>query len=154
MNQKVDEANIEAVQQHQLPRGDFIEQQHVHQQIVHSAQQIMEKTDSLKIAAISHAEAIGRNVRDQLTAMQTLVRSCIQAVSLTYDSRTQLNIFEQCKTVIEADVQMMLATKDSGGNPKAVELHTYVEQSAEQLTGALVDLQVCLCIILLVFFLH
>lgn len=141
LNQKVDEANIEAVQQHQLPRGDFIEQQHVHQQIVHSAQQIMEKTDSLKIAAISHAEAIGRNVRDQLTAMQTLVRSCIQAVSLTYDSRTQLNIFEQCKTVIEADVQMMLATKDSGGNPKAVELHTYVEQSAEQLTGALVDLQ-------------
>jgi talin len=87
----------------------------------------------LKIAAISHAEAIGRSVREHLYAVQTLVHSTIKAASMSYDTKTQVNLFEQCKTVIEADVQMMLSTKDSGGNPKAVELHTYVEQSAEQL---------------------
>lgn len=35
----------------------------------------------------------------------------------------------------------MYATKDSGGNPKAVELHTIVEDSADWQRTALVDLQ-------------
>jgi hypothetical protein len=64
--------------------------------------------------AISHAEAIGRNVRQQLGSAQTLAQACIQAASLSYDSRTQTNLFEQCKTVLEASIQLMFATKDSG----------------------------------------
>lgn len=34
----------------------------------------------------------------------------------------------------------MFAIKDAGGNPKAVELHTIVEESAEQQRLALIDL--------------
>jgi hypothetical protein len=35
----------------------------------------------------------------------------------------------------------MFATKDSGGNPKAVELHSIVEESAEQQRLSLIELQ-------------
>lgn len=39
------------------------------------------------------------------------------------------------------NVQMLYAAKDSGGNPKARELHIIVEESAEQLREAITDLQ-------------
>uniref|UniRef100_A0A914HYR3 Talin n=1 Tax=Globodera rostochiensis TaxID=31243 RepID=A0A914HYR3_GLORO len=137
--QQVDDATIAAARE-ELPRADTSVDS-THQQILHSAQQIMNSIDPLKISAISHAEAIGRNVRQQIASIQTLVAASVQAASLSYDSRTQSNLFEQCKTVLEASLQMMYATKDSGGNPKAVELHTIVEESAEQQRVALNDLQ-------------
>uniref|UniRef100_A0A183BVZ7 FERM domain-containing protein n=1 Tax=Globodera pallida TaxID=36090 RepID=A0A183BVZ7_GLOPA len=137
--QQVDDATIAAARE-ELPRADTSVDS-THQQILHSSQQIMNSIDPLKISAISHAEAIGRNVRQQIASIQTLVAASVQAASLSYDSRTQSNLFEQCKTVLEASLQMMYATKDSGGNPKAVELHTIVEESAEQQRLALTDLQ-------------
>ena len=62
-----------------LLRSDTNER-HVHQQILYSAQQTLDKIDPLKITAISHAEAIGRIVREQLAAIQTLVNSTIQVI--------------------------------------------------------------------------
>ncbi|KAL3090978.1 hypothetical protein niasHS_007353 [Heterodera schachtii] len=137
--QQIDDAAIAAARE-ELARAETAVDS-AHQQIQHSAQQILNSIDPLKISAISHAEAIGRNVRQQIASIQTLVVACVQAASLSYDSRTQSNLFEQCKTVLEASLQMMYATKDSGGNPKAVELHTIVEESAEQQRLALTDLQ-------------
>lgn len=65
----------------------------------------------------------------------------MQTATQAFDSRTQINLFEQCKTVIEAEIQFFFAVKDSGGNPKAVEMHPIVEESAEQLAIAVADLQ-------------
>ncbi|CAK5082389.1 unnamed protein product [Meloidogyne enterolobii] len=137
--QQVDNAFMAAAHNEQ-PRVEATTES-THQQILHSLRQMLDIIDPLKIAAISHAEAIGRNVRQQLASAQTLAQACIQAALLSYDSRTQANVFEQCKTVLESSIQLMFATKDSGGNPKAVELHTIVEESAEQQQSALLDLQ-------------
>uniref|UniRef100_A0A1I8B1N6 Vinculin n=1 Tax=Meloidogyne hapla TaxID=6305 RepID=A0A1I8B1N6_MELHA len=137
--QQVDNACMAAAHNEQ-PRIDATTES-THQQILHSSRQMLDIIDPLKIAAISHAEAIGRNVRQQLASAQTLAQACIQSALLSYDSRTQATIFEQCKTVLESSIQLMFATKDSGGNPKAVELHTIVEESAEQQQSALLDMQ-------------
>jgi talin len=76
-----------------------------------------------------------------LASAQTLTQSCIQSALLSFDSRTQASLFEQCKTVLESSIQLMFATKDSGGNPKAIELHSIVEESADQQKSAILDLQ-------------
>lgn len=138
--QEIDSAAIASQQQNSGQRNVSAEQL-VRQHILHSSQTLLDRIDVLKNAAIGHAEAIGHSVREHMNCIETLVHSCIQAANLSYDLRTQINLFEQCKTVIEAEIQMFFATKDSGGNPKAVELHTIVEESAEQLATAIGDLQ-------------
>jgi hypothetical protein len=137
--QQVDNACIAAANDKQ-PRVD-VSIENAHQQILHSSRQMLDLIDPLKIAAISHADDISRNVCQQLASAQTLTQACIQSALLSYDSRTQASLFEQCKTVLESSIQLMFATKDSGGNPKAIELHTIVEESADQQKSAILDLQ-------------
>ncbi|KAI1704656.1 diphthamide synthase domain-containing protein [Ditylenchus destructor] len=75
------------------------------------------------------------------SCIETLVQSSVQTATQSFDSRTQTNLFEQCKTVIEAEIQFFFAVKDSVGNPKAVGMHSIVGESAEQLAIAVGDLQ-------------
>lgn len=58
-----------------------------------------------------------------MNTIEPLVQSSIQAASLSYDAQSQAVLFDQCKTVVEAELELMLAAKDAGGNPKAVALH-------------------------------
>lgn len=62
-----------------------------------------------------------------MTTIEPLVQSSIQAASLSYDAQSQTVLFDQCKTVVEAELELMLAAKDAGGNPKAMELHRDVD---------------------------
>lgn len=55
-----------------------------------------------------------------MVAIEPLVKSAIDAASATYDTKSQNIIFEQCKTIIEAELQMVYACKDAGGNPKVI----------------------------------
>lgn len=81
-------------------------EQRVHQQILHASQTLSDKIEHLKTAAISRAEEIGYTVREHMTAIEPLVQSSIQAASIA-DSRTQSNLFDQCKTVVEAEIQVL-----------------------------------------------
>ncbi|TKR83174.1 hypothetical protein L596_016804 [Steinernema carpocapsae] len=117
--QQVDNASMAAVQQ-QLPRTTVTEQR-VHQQILHGVQSLRNSVLPLQQAATGQAEQIGRCVREQMSTMDSLVQSCIQAASISPNERQQTALFDQCKTVVEAETQLMYACKDAAGNPKAVE---------------------------------
>ena len=136
---QVDDATM-AASLGQLPRSTITERR-VQEQIQHASQSLIDQIPPLVNAATRHAEEIGHTVREHMTLIEPLVQSSIQAASLTYDSRAQESLLEQCKTVTEAELQILYATKDSGGNPKAKELHTIVEETAQQLTEAVTDLQ-------------
>lgn len=136
---QIDRACIDACQD-QLPRSSVTEQR-VHQQILHACQSLYDRIEPLRDAAIGHSEGLGHTVREHMAAIEPLVQSCIQAASITYDTKAQSAMFDQCKTVVEAELQMIYACKDAGGNPKARDLHVVVDESANQLRDALTDMQ-------------
>uniref|UniRef100_A0A915B5P5 FERM domain-containing protein n=1 Tax=Parascaris univalens TaxID=6257 RepID=A0A915B5P5_PARUN len=136
---QIDRASIDAFQD-QLARS-VVTEQRVHQQILHACQSVYDRIEPLRDAAVGHSEGLGHCVREHMAAIEPLVQSCVQAASITYDTKAQSTFFEQCKTVVEAELQMIYACKDAGGNPKARELHVVVEESASQLRDALTDMQ-------------
>lgn len=76
------------------------------------------RIEPLREAAIGHSEELGHRVHEHMEAMEPLVQSSIQAASVTYDTKSLTVIFEQCKTVIEAELQMLYACRNISGNPK------------------------------------
>lgn len=138
MIKTIDDSSYAACQG-QLPRSTITESR-VHEQIQHASQSLIDRIPPLVHAAISQAEEIAHNVREHMQLMESLIQSSIQAASLTDDQNVQTNLFEQCKTVAEAELDLFNASKDSRGNPKAQSLHTVVQESGEQLREALTDL--------------
>lgn len=72
----------------------------------------------MRDAAVGRSEGLGHAVREHMAAIEPLVQSSIQSASITYDSKAQSVVFDQCKTVVEAELEMVYACKDAGGNPK------------------------------------
>ncbi|VDP18062.1 unnamed protein product, partial [Onchocerca flexuosa] len=139
MIQQIDRASMDAFQD-QLPRGAITEQR-VHQQILHACQSIYDRIELLREAAIGHSEELGHRVHEHMEAIVPLVQSSIQAASITYDTKSLTTIFEQCKTVVEAELQMLYACRNITANPKAHDLHVVLYDSASQLRDALTEMQ-------------
>lgn len=73
--------------------------------------------------------------------VQPLAASACEAAAIARDSRQQAELFDKCRTVVEAELQMMYACRDSAGNPKATEAHARVDEAAAQLKDALDDMR-------------
>ncbi|VIO95611.1 Talin 1, putative [Brugia malayi] len=139
MIQQIDRASMDALQD-QLPRG-VITEQRVHQQILHACQSLYDRIELLREATIGHSEELGHCVHEHMEAIEPLVQSSIQAASVTYDTKSLTTIFEQCKTVVEAELQMLYACRNVTRNPKARDLHVILSDSASQLRDALAEMQ-------------
>uniref|UniRef100_A0A915Q6F4 FERM domain-containing protein n=1 Tax=Setaria digitata TaxID=48799 RepID=A0A915Q6F4_9BILA len=139
MIQQIDRASMDAFQD-QLPRS-IITEQRVHQQILHACQSLYDRIDPLREATTGHSEELGHRIHEHMEAMEALVQSSIQAASISYDTKSLTAIFEQCKTVVEAELQMLYACKNVSGNPKARDLHVVLNDNANQLRDALTEMQ-------------
>ncbi|CAJ0956652.1 unnamed protein product, partial [Mesorhabditis belari] len=113
----------------------------VHQQILHYSQNLHDKVEPLRSAAIDKSEELAHQVDEHWQLTQPLVDAAVQAATSSQDSHSQLKLFDQCRTVVEAELQMMYACKDSAGNPRATEAHSRVEESAQQYREALTDMR-------------
>ncbi|KHJ97749.1 I/LWEQ domain protein [Oesophagostomum dentatum] len=113
----------------------------IHQSILYSAQSLAEKVDELRTAAVCKGEALPHCVEAHWETVQPLAASACEAAAIARDSRQQAELFDKCRTVVEAELQMMYACRDSAGNPKAVEAHSRVDEAAAQLKDALDDIR-------------
>ncbi|CAI4221289.1 unnamed protein product [Auanema sp. JU1783] len=113
----------------------------IHQQILHATQSLSERVDSLRTAAISKGEDLAHCVEEHWNLIQPLAASACDGAAIAVDSQQQAELFDKCRTVVEAELQMMYACRDSGGNPKALEHHSRVDESAAQLRDALADMR-------------
>uniref|UniRef100_A0A914UKX2 Talin 1 n=1 Tax=Plectus sambesii TaxID=2011161 RepID=A0A914UKX2_9BILA len=136
----VDQASLAAYNQSLPARNDKSDQGY-HQQILQAASQIQERIEGLSIAAKREAENLGHRVSQEMGHFEPLVDGCVGAASLSYNDKQQISLFDQCKTVAEAQLQLLYACKDAGGNPKARDFHTAVDEAAGQLREALTELQ-------------
>uniref|UniRef100_A0A0N4ZUP8 FERM domain-containing protein n=1 Tax=Parastrongyloides trichosuri TaxID=131310 RepID=A0A0N4ZUP8_PARTI len=124
----------------QQSRSHSLEQR-FQQQIIHASQSIIDRIEPLKIAAKSKAEEISHIVQEHMLAMESLIQSGIQAASSAPNLKIQNDLFSYCKKAVEGEFQLISATKDSGGNPKAIELHNLVDESGSHIYETLTDIQ-------------
>lgn len=54
-----------------------------------------------------------------------------------FDSKQQMCILDQTKTVAECALQLVYASKEAGGNPKATHAHPDVEDAADTMKDTL-----------------
>ncbi|VDN22388.1 unnamed protein product [Cylicostephanus goldi] len=113
----------------------------IHQSILCTAQALAEKVDELRTAAVCKGEALPHCVEAHWETVQPLAASACEAAAIARDSRQQAELFDKCRTVVEAELQMMYACRDAAGNPKAVEAHSRVDEAAAMLKDALDDIR-------------
>ncbi|KAL6268430.1 hypothetical protein P5V15_001566 [Pogonomyrmex californicus] len=137
---ELDAASLSAVSQALIPRRENTVQGFT-DQMESSASELREKLEPLRTAAKYEAENVGHAVNQIALYSEPLVSGAIGAASNMVHSKQQMVLLDQTKTVAESALQLIYITKESGGNPKAVALHTEVDETVESTKDALQELQ-------------
>ncbi|XP_018045187.1 PREDICTED: talin-1 isoform X3 [Atta colombica] len=137
---ELDAASLSAVSQALMSRRENTVQGFT-DQMESSASELREKLEPLRIAAKYEAENVGHAVNQIALYSEPLVSGAIGAASNMVHSKQQMVLLDQTKTVAESALQLIYITKESGGNPKAVALHTEVDETVESTKDALQELQ-------------
>ncbi|XP_076679087.1 talin_middle and talin-RS domain-containing protein rhea isoform X2 [Andrena cerasifolii] len=137
---ELDAASLSAVSQALVPRRENTVQGFT-DQMESSASELREKLEPLRTAAKYEAENVGHAVNQVALYCEPLVSGAIGAASNMVHSKQQMMLLDQTKTVAESAVQLVCVTKESGGNPKAINLHTEVDETVESMKDALQELQ-------------
>ncbi|KAJ8983101.1 hypothetical protein NQ317_001844 [Molorchus minor] len=110
------------------------------QQVERSAAELFNTIEPLRHAAKYEAENIGHAVNQMVQFFEPLVQSTIGAASNMTNSKQQEQLLDQAKSVTESALQFVYATKDCGGNPKAVNIHPDIDECANSTRDTLQDL--------------
>ncbi|CAL1678131.1 unnamed protein product [Lasius platythorax] len=137
---ELDAASLSAVSQALLPRRENTVQGFT-DQMESSASELREKLEPLRTAAKYEAENVGHAVNQIALYSEPLVSGAIGAASNMVHSKQQMVLLDQTKTVAESALQLIYVTKESAGNPKAVALHSEVDETVESTKDALQELQ-------------
>lgn len=105
-----------------------------------SASEILDVIEPLRYAAKGEAEKLGHTVSQAVGYLDPLVQSCIAGASHTLHSKRQMALLDQTKTVAEGMLQLVYASKQAAGNPKAVHAHGDVDEAADNTRDALQEL--------------
>ena len=95
-------------------------------QMLNSARQLLELIEPVRKASKSRAEDIGHLVFTMAGYLPSLSNGAIGTASKTLNSKRQMAILDQTKTVTEVALQLTYAAKEGGGNSK-VQTHGNVQ---------------------------
>ncbi|XP_048515080.1 talin-1 isoform X2 [Athalia rosae] len=137
---ELDAASLSVVSQALVPRKENTVQGFT-DQMESSASELREKLEPLRSAAKYGAEHVGHAVSQIALYSEPLVTGAIGAASNMVHSKQQMVLLDQTKTVAESTLQLIYVAKESGGNPKAVNLHAEVDETVESTKDALRELQ-------------
>ncbi|KAL6421998.1 hypothetical protein ACFW04_010831 [Cataglyphis niger] len=137
---ELDAASLSAVSQALVPRRENTVQGFT-DQMESSASELREKLEPLRTAAKYEAENVGHAVSQIALYSEPLVSGAIGAASNMVHSKQQMVLLDQTKTVAESALQLIYVTKESAGNPKAIALHSEVDETVESTKDALQELQ-------------
>jgi talin len=136
----LDTASLNAVSQTFVPQKENTSQGFI-DQMDSTTCELLDKLEFLGNAAKYEAENIGHAVTQVVLYCEALVYSGIGSASYMMQSKQQMMLLDQTKTVAESILQLMIVTKESGGNPKAINFHNDVDESIESTKESLQELQ-------------
>ncbi|XP_043467434.1 talin-1 isoform X2 [Leptopilina heterotoma] len=137
---ELDDASLRAVSQSLIPHRENTMQGFT-DQMESSASELREKLEPLRNAAKYEAENVGHSVNQVALYCEPLISGAIGGASNMVHTKQQMVLLNQTKTVAESILQLVYVTKESGGNPKAVNLHAEVDETVESSKDALQELQ-------------
>lgn len=105
------------------------------------ASELNDKLEVLRKSAKCEAENVGHTVTQIALYCESLVNNGIGSASHMVQSKQQIIVLEQTKTVVECILQLLYVTKESGGNPKAINLHSDVDDSVDSTKESIQELQ-------------
>ncbi|XP_059352131.1 talin-2-like isoform X2 [Daphnia carinata] len=136
---QLDQASLSAISQNLSPRREKSAQAFA-EQTTNCAMEIADRIDSVRSAAKGEAEKLGHAVTQISHYFEPMVVAATGSASYLLNSKQQMMMLDQSKTVTECAIQLVLVAKEAGGNPKAVQVHTDLDESAEAMKEALRDL--------------
>ncbi|GFT39672.1 talin-2 [Nephila pilipes] len=136
---ELDRASLSIISQNLEPRTDYSLKGY-QEQMETSASEIMDRIDGVRNAAKGEAEKLGHLVTQMTSFFEPLVQSAIGSASKTLNSKQQMALLDQTKTVAESALQLIYASKEAGGNPKATHIYCELDESADGMKDALHDL--------------
>lgn len=117
---ELDQASLNIISQNLRPRMEN-SLKGFQQQMESSATEIIEKIDPVRSAAKGEAEKLGHRVTQMVSYFEPLVSAAVGSSSKTVNSKQQMALLDQTKTVAECALQLVYAAKEAGGNPKVNE---------------------------------
>ncbi|XP_064596457.1 talin-1-like [Liolophura sinensis] len=135
----LDQASLAAISQSLAPRNDK-SLKGFEEQMINSARVILDTVDTIRRAAKCEPEKLGHVASTMGSYFEPLTTGAIGTASKTVNSKQQMSILDQTKTVAESALQLIYAAKEGGGNPKAVHTHKTIEEAADSMREVLQDL--------------
>ena len=140
---ELDQASLAAINQNLAPRRNKDIKQ-FSEQMVNAAVQISEKLVEIQEASKNEAERLGHSVTSLMSYFEPLVSNSIGIASNIASSKQQILVLDQTKTVAECAQQLIYASKESGGNPRAAHVHGDIDESTEAMAAALGEMRLTL----------
>ena len=106
----------------------------------HPPPQIHQTVDKVRAAAKGEAERLGHGVTALSSFFDPLCASVVGTCSHMINTKQQMLLLEQSKTLTESALQLLYAAKEGGGNPKASHIHSDIDESADTMKEAAQDL--------------
>ncbi|KAL3194752.1 hypothetical protein MRX96_016063 [Rhipicephalus microplus] len=137
---ELDRASLNILSQESAHQADSSLLKTYQEQMESSASEILDIIEPLRYAAKGEAEKLGHTVNQAVGYLGPLVQNVIAGASHTLHSKRQMALLDQTKTVAEGMLQLVYASKQAAGNPKAVHVHGDVEEAADNTRDALQEL--------------
>ena len=101
---------------------------------------ISDNIDKVRQAGKSEAEKLGHTVSQLSSYFDPMVNAAIGSASHMINSKQQMCLLDQMKTVCECGVQLLNSCKEAGGNSRATHSHADVDDSADTTRDTLMEL--------------
>lgn len=88
--------------------------------------------DPLSQASKYHCERLAMNVSQWVIHIDSTIHHTIDLVSCLDNMRERLDMIEQSKSMVERSLQIILSSKESGGNHKQIQWHRTLDQQCQQ----------------------
>ncbi|XP_068221988.1 talin-2 isoform X2 [Palaemon carinicauda] len=110
------------------------------EQVENAGQALLNNVDRVRTAARAEAEKLGHSITQMSSYFDPMVNAAIGSASNMLNSKQQMCLLDQTKTVAECALQLVYASKEAGGNPKAIHAHPDVDDAADTMKETLQEL--------------
>ncbi|KAG0722917.1 Talin-2 [Chionoecetes opilio] len=135
----LDQASLQALDQNLQQHTDNTLQGY-NEQVENAGHALLNNIDKVRAAAKNEAENLGHSVTQMSSYFDPMVNAAISSASNMLNSKQQMCILDQTKTVAECALQLVYASKEAGGNPKATHAHPDVDDAADTIKETLQEL--------------
>ncbi|XP_069174235.1 talin-2 isoform X3 [Procambarus clarkii] len=135
----LDQASLRVLDQN-LEQHSENSLQGYNEQVENAGQALLNNIDKVRNAAKSEAENLGHAVTQMSSYFDPMVKASICSASNMLNSKQQMCLLDQTKTVAECALQLVYAAKEAGGNPKATHAHPDVDDAADTMKETLQEL--------------